>query len=214
MELFEKKVEHRFDGLRYIVSMGGGLCNPFPRMWDAVCYTSMDVSVCHYCVLFMVFVIIMSLVWLMEPCCLKVQMIAAVLLFTRKLYISISKLLNLLWRNPAIINRKLPDIPLLRIYKLILVKGILFTLLGRACVVLGEHIRSFRGYFRASFLGENVFRKDDKCYPDPHPHPKRMQQEHYRKKEKKGNQTKTKNPKKTKQKHKKKKKKKKKKQRK
>ena len=64
-------------------------------------------------------------------------MTAAVLyLFKRKLYVSISELLNLLWGNTAIIGRRLPDIHLFRIYKLILGKGILKELPGRACRVL------------------------------------------------------------------------------
>ena len=126
----------------------GGLASPFSCMWDAVHHTSTEVSVYHCRAIFMVFIMIKSFVWTDRTMLFGNPMTAAVLyLFKRKLYISISELLNLLWGNTAIISRHLPSIHLFRIYKHIFGKGTLIELPGRACRVLWESIRRFRGSF-------------------------------------------------------------------
>lgn len=129
-----------------------GLASPFSCMWDAVHHTSTEVSVYHCRATFMGFIMIKSFVWTDRTVLFGNPMTAAVLyLFKRKLYISISELLNLLWGNTTIISRHLPNIHLFRIYKNYIWKRYSDRTPRKSMQGTVESIRRFRGYFRESF---------------------------------------------------------------
>lgn len=151
MKLFESNFEHCFYGLQYIVSMDRWPCKSI-LMYVGCCSSLFHRSECLSLSCHLHGFYHDQVLWTDRTMLFGNPMTAAVLyLFKRKLYISISELLNLLCGNTAIISRRLPSIHLFRIYKHIFGKGILIELPGRACRVLWESIRRFRGYFRGSF---------------------------------------------------------------